>query len=169
MKECTKCKKPKSLKKFSRHSSTRDGRRSQCKVCVGIYYKKWQRENAKECGAHHKKWRQKNPKKCRASNKRWRREHRKQYRTTQRRLYAKNPEKHIKAAKEYRETHPKAAKAREECYNAVRRGDLIRPDRCEKCKKRRKVHGHHDDYSKPLEVRWLCSECHSEVHQEIKE
>lgn len=32
-----------------------------------------------------------------------------------------------------------------------------------------KVEAHHDDYEKPLEVRWLCKQHHSEVHtrQEI--
>ena len=31
------------------------------------------------------------------------------------------------------------------------------------------VHGHHDDYYKPLEVRWLCPKCHMERHREMKD
>lgn len=26
------------------------------------------------------------------------------------------------------------------------------------------VHKHHEDYSRPLDVRWLCVPCHSEIH-----
>jgi len=29
------------------------------------------------------------------------------------------------------------------------------------------VHGHHDDYDKPLQVRWLCAEHHREAHRTI--
>ena len=35
---------------------------------------------------------------------------------------------------------------------------------CEKCQKP-KAQAHHDDYSKPLEVRWLCAACHSAHHK----
>lgn len=28
-----------------------------------------------------------------------------------------------------------------------------------------KVHAHHDDYSMPLDVRWLCSPCHRAHHR----
>ena len=28
--------------------------------------------------------------------------------------------------------------------------------------------GHHDDYSKPLEVRWFCHPCHIQHHRNIK-
>jgi len=36
---------------------------------------------------------------------------------------------------------------------------------CEVCGCK-EVHAHHDDYSKPLDVRWLCSPHHIEWHQE---
>ena len=54
---------------------------------------------------------------------------------------------------------------------AVERGILVRGP-CEECGKdgqfsdgRSEVQAHHDDYNKPLEVRWLCQKCHHEWHQ----
>lgn len=44
--------------------------------------------------------------------------------------------------------------------NAIRDGRLIRKS-CEVCGD--KAQGHHDDYSKPLEVRWLCFKHHREL------
>ncbi|HEY4831966.1 MAG TPA: hypothetical protein VIH61_05330 [Waddliaceae bacterium] len=46
--------------------------------------------------------------------------------------------------------------------NAIRDGRLI-PKPCEVCGKK-KVDAHHDDYAKPLEVRWLCKKHHAEYH-----
>lgn len=37
---------------------------------------------------------------------------------------------------------------------------------CEVCGEQR-AHRHHDDYSKPLEVRWLCPRHHGEVHRVV--
>jgi hypothetical protein len=54
---------------------------------------------------------------------------------------------------------------------AVKRGRLT-PQPCEACgvtsvckDGRRGVHAHHDDYSKPLAVRWLCKACHDKEHR----
>jgi hypothetical protein len=47
---------------------------------------------------------------------------------------------------------------------AVRLGKLKRLP-CEVCGAP-ETDGHHDDYSKPLDVRWLCRRHHAEVHAE---
>lgn len=55
-------------------------------------------------------------------------------------------------------------KAYKTIETAIRNGEFGRPDECEKCGKKGKIHGHHHDYSKPLEVQWLCPKCHIHVH-----
>jgi transposase-like protein len=47
---------------------------------------------------------------------------------------------------------------------AVSRGKLV-PQPCQKCGKE-EADKHHDDYAKPLEVRWLCRRCHKQHHRE---
>ena len=42
----------------------------------------------------------------------------------------------------------------------VRLGYIKRPDNCSKCNSLGKIEGHHTDYTKPLEVVWLCRNCH---------
>lgn len=53
---------------------------------------------------------------------------------------------------------------RRETRRAIADGRLVRQP-CERCSKL-KVQAHHDDYSKPLEVRWLCPVCHNHLHAE---
>lgn len=50
----------------------------------------------------------------------------------------------------------------------VRDGKMTKPDACEKCGEDKPLHGHHEDYAKPLEVNWLCSQCHAERHDELR-
>ena len=50
--------------------------------------------------------------------------------------------------------------------NAVRAGLLEKPSACQVCgNTERRLHGHHQDYSKPLEVIWVCPPCHREFHK----
>lgn len=60
------------------------------------------------------------------------------------------------------EREPVKEAARRAVTAAIARGDLIRQP-CEKCDAE-PGHGHHDDYSKPLDVRWLCRPCHVAHH-----
>lgn len=46
-------------------------------------------------------------------------------------------------------------------HRAINSGKIIRPKNCSQCSKECKVDGHHEDYSKPLEVIWICRACHS--------
>jgi len=62
--------------------------------------------------------------------------------------------------------YPEKERARRQLREAVNLGKITR-NPCEVCGKQ-KAHGHHDDYSKPLEVRWLCALHHSEVHKKLK-
>lgn len=69
----------------------------------------------------------------------------------------------------YRQTfysrHPQKRKAHYAVHYAVRMGHLI-PQPCEKCGK--KAEAHHDDYSRPLDVRWLCLKHHREHHRSLR-
>ncbi len=49
--------------------------------------------------------------------------------------------------------------AREKVRRAILKGELI-PQACEICSKLENIEAHHWDYSKPLEVQWLCKEHH---------
>lgn len=64
----------------------------------------------------------------------------------------------------YRAENPEKYKAHLAVSNALKTGRLVKSSSCEDCGKSGMIHGHHDDYTKPLEVRWLCVRCHSLFH-----
>lgn len=78
---------------------------------------------------------------------------------------AKTPKRkeHIRAVTtKWRADNPLAYKAQTAVNNAVRDRRLTKLA-CEFCG-RTDVHAHHRDYSKPLEVVWLCPKCHHRLH-----
>jgi len=134
-KECFKCGAEKPLTEFHKHPQMPDGRVNKCKVCNNLDV----REN-------------------RARNVEY-------YRQYDNDRYKNDPERRAKfadRAKVWRERHPDRYKAHGMVSNAVRDGRLIK-EPCEVCGAEY-VHGHHDDYSKPLDVRWLCPIHHKEHH-----
>ncbi|AXN57959.1 hypothetical protein [Acinetobacter phage ABPH49] len=64
----------------------------------------------------------------------------------------------------YRKEFPKKYKAHNAVNNALRDGRITKGP-CEICGAEKSV-GHHDDYDKPLEVRWLCQGHHKQWHAE---
>jgi len=61
-----------------------------------------------------------------------------------------------------RKKYPEKYKANCIVNNALRDGK-IKKQSCELCGNK-KTQAHHDDYSKPLDVKWLCQACHSHIH-----
>jgi len=69
--------------------------------------------------------------------------------------------------KRYRESHPGKVRVRAMLRRAVKAGLIQKAAACEKCTRTdRPLHGHHPDYSKPLEVIWLCAWCHNDTHRQ---
>lgn len=62
----------------------------------------------------------------------------------------------------WRKRNPTRSIAYNKFAYAIKKGSLKKMP-CEMCGDL-KVHGHHDDYFKPLEVRWLCHYHHSLIH-----
>ena len=63
----------------------------------------------------------------------------------------------------YQKRHPDKHRAHQLITAALKRGDLVRQP-CEVCGNP-KSQAHHDDYSKPLVVRWLCDLDHKAHHR----
>jgi len=70
-----------------------------------------------------------------------------------------------KAVAEWKKRNPQKAAAHTLVLWAIKSGILVKPLKCEECKKLGKIEGHHEDYLKPLEVKWLCKSCHCKKHQ----
>ena len=62
-------------------------------------------------------------------------------------------------------TRKQQIRAHNALSRAVRSGKILKGTRCEDCGMvPRYIHGHHEDYSKPLAVSWVCSTCHRRRH-----
>lgn len=58
--------------------------------------------------------------------------------------------------------------ARNVTKKAIRGGGLAKQP-CEECGATERVEVHHVDYTKPLEIRWLCKPCHYKQHAPKRE
>lgn len=164
-KQCSKCKKIKILSEFNRHSKKPDGRQNFCRNCQRQHHienvdrerahaKAWVDRNRERHYEHTRAWAKRNPKKVSEFNRKFR---------------ELRPEVAVANNKRYKERYPEKIEARRITKAALLRGELAKPDHCERClepKEPRQLDGHHEDYSKPLEVRWVCRQCHTDIHTE---
>ncbi len=81
--------------------------------------------------------------------------------------YAKNSKRLARERREKYRLSPKPDSAIAKAGRARSSGLLV-PESCEQCGSTENIDAHHDDYSKPLEVRWLCRSHHKRLHTELK-
>ena len=91
---------------------------------------------------------------------------RKRQRDNQRRYRRTNPNiKEIDSNKNKRDSYKRRCNYK--VYQEIAMGRMQKPVICSLCGKRKVIFAHHNDYSKPLEVMWVCRECHNIIHKLI--
>jgi len=150
MKNCFKCNTKKELSEFYKHPQMLDGHVNKCKECNKSDVNANRLKNIDHYKAFDKK-RALLPHRVQA---------RKDYISTENGKAAK-----ARAGVNYRNSAPNVYKASRKFANAIKSGSIKRQFHCSKCSSDINVEGHHDDYNKPLEVRWLCSRCHTQWHK----
>lgn len=153
MKVCRECKTEKPLSDFYKHPKMADGHLNKCTACVKSRVTKHREANLEKIQAYDKL----------RSNKPHRVEARKKYSKTEAGKQAKK-----KAIDAYKKRHPMVYASHVITGNAIRAGKLLQASNCSVCNSTEKIEGHHDDYTKPLDVRWLCEKCHKQWHRENK-
>ena len=134
---------------FGKRAASKDGLSAKCKKCQSDYDKeRASNENRVKARAEYEK----TPSGVKARNK------------ARKRWAANNQGKIYEITKSYRERNPNKYKAHGKVAYAIKTGDLTAKP-CEVCGEK-KTEGHHDDYSRALDVRWLCHACHSQWHKE---
>jgi hypothetical protein len=135
-KVCRKCGETKELNDFYVHARMADGYLNICKNCVKHRVKKHRREN--DSVRDYDRWRYHNQ--------------------------LNRKERMAQNTKIYRQNNPEKYKAHTMVGNAVRDKKISKLP-CQVCGDT-KSHAHHEDYSKPLDVIWLCAKHHQRHHHE---
>lgn len=135
-KQCFKCGRILDIQEFYQHPKAKDGHLNKCKECS----KQDSRNRLR-----------KYPEKV------------KEYELKR----SKTPERQALRAfyvKKYNKEHPERNKANQCIKRALATGKIIRPKFCAICGKECKLYAHHHDYTKPLEVIFVCQSCHKKIH-----
>jgi ribosomal protein S27AE len=122
------------LEAFYRHSQMADGHLNFCRACVRAQVRRYRQEN--DSVREYDRERDRLP-------------HRVALRA--------------EIGRRWRIANPEKYRAETAVGNAIRDGKLKRKP-CVECGEKLHVHAHHDNYSRPLAVRWLCARCHRRAH-----
>ncbi len=112
------------------------------------------------------RWAAKNPEKRRAI---WRKsaEGRRELHNKEcREYYRRDKARRMASMQDYWARHPEKRAARHAVAYALQTGKL-KKEPCVKCGSTFRLHAHHHDYGKPLDVTWLCSLCHGMEHRRV--
>ena len=137
MKSCFKCDTEKPLSEFYKHKAMADGHLNKCKSCTRFDAWRFRHLEGRHKVISYDRERAKNP------NRR---------------------EKSKSRTQIWVENFPERKKAQTAVSNAIRDGRMIRWPVCCMPFCEDKPEAHHPDYSKPLDVVWLCVTHHKEVH-----
>lgn len=130
---CKCCHKELPLSEFNKNRNSKDGLQDKCRACFSEYNK-----------ARYKS----DPERFREAVKRYR---------------ASNKANVFETRLNVCKKHPTRENASRVIDEGVRAGIIKRPDHCSGCgcsDKEHRIEAHHNDYSKPLDVIWLCTPCH---------
>jgi hypothetical protein len=145
---CRTCKKEKPEEDF--YPGRLKKRDYLCKECCKDYQAKYKKDHPEIV----KTW-------TRNRMRRWRERHPEINRQRSQEQSIKHREKSNAYSREYSKNNLDKKNAQLKAAKAVKAGALV-PQPCEVCGDP-KAEKHHDDYTKPLEVRWLCSKHHHRV------
>lgn len=102
---------------------------------------------------------------CKACHGSYRRRHRREQRQAGNRLLG--DAESLRRLKEADAADPQRVRCRKLVADAKKSGRLT-PEDCSRCgalhSSDAPSHAHHEDYSKPMEVEWLCASCHGKEH-----
>ena len=147
-KRCSICGEEKPLEDFHKNSYVKSGRLAKCKDWASKAYAKYREENrAKEL----------------ARKRKYNREHKEERAQYKKEHYAGITPATRAHLIEWKKQNRDKLLAHKKVYNAIKRGKLVRMP-CEICGTDSAVHAHHDDYSRPLDVIWLCQKHHRWIH-----
>ncbi len=149
-KTCFKCQVEQDVDAFYRHPAMADGRLGKCKTCTKADANKHRDENIDRIRAYDRE--------------RGQLAHRKAANTARRSKIDKAIVRAYHA--KYNGANKQKRRATVIVSRALKAGKITRtPCSCGNPK----VEAHHDDYSQPLQVRWLCRQCHGAEHRRINE
>lgn len=139
---------------FYRHPKMADGHLGKCKECAKADVNKNRAENREYYNEYDRNRFQHDME-------------RRSLQLDQMREWAKNnPEKLAEIKAQWKSRNPEKTQCHTVMNNALRNGKVIKSQSCQSCgTTEAKIHGHHPDYSKPLEVMWLCASCHARQHR----
>ena len=132
------------------------------------YKRQYYLKNREKILAKVKKWYQENKERKLAYDKEYYKKN-KEYVDEKKREYRKdNPEIYLKILRRNRAKNPEGDRARHILNYHVEKGKITKPCECEidGCD-RIDVQAHHEDYSEPLNVAWVCAKHHHEIHRKV--
>lgn len=144
---CRKCAISKPISEFSKDSKQEDKKNKECRACIAD---RWKAHKEKDPERQVKRWR----KYADANNEKLKQKS-KDYRK-----FSKDQEREYR--KQYKIDYAPKIDAKNAVWSHLMTGRMIKMP-CEVCGST-KADAHHDDYAKPLDVRWLCRKHHSAWH-----